>query len=152
MKWTNISSDIFLTYLLIFFLAYLVTFFLTYLLTFFRTFLLTFFVLGCLSIILSSPEKDPPSSGIHGGTPAPSGSLWSNNRSNKPRRALLSSNASRFILRSAARLYFFICFFCLLFQASLLLISMKEEVAPSKAPQSLRLSAINRSYIFPASM
>ena len=81
MKWTNISSDIFLTYLLIFFLAYLVTLFLTYLLTFFRTFLLTFFVLGCLSIILSasstttsssswrsSPDKDPPSAGIHGGT------------------------------------------------------------------------------------
>ena len=40
--------------------------------------------------------------------------LWSNHRSNKPRRALLSSNASRFPLRSAGRLYFFICFFCLL--------------------------------------
>ena len=61
--------------------------------------------------------------------------------SNKPRRALLSSNASRFILRSTTRLYFFICFFCLLFQASFLLIAMKEEVAPSKALQSLRLSA-----------
>ena len=68
-----------------------------------------------------SPEKDPLSSGIHAATPAPSGSLWSSTRSNSPRRALLSSNPLRWILRSAARLYFFSCFSSLLFHLSCLL-------------------------------
>ena len=67
------------------------------------------------------PEKDPPSSGIHAASPAPSGSLWSSTRSNSPRRALLSSTASRSILRSAARQYFFACFSSLLFHLSCLL-------------------------------
>ena len=70
------------------------------------------------------PKTTPPSSGVHGGTPSPSGStpLWSNQRSNKPpacpfifQRLPLPPSAP------TARLYFFICFFCFLFQASFLL-------------------------------